>query len=250
MGAVIRLKNVNIGQSPLGVVTTAFLPNPTMTFVPSVNGAITTLPTGVTLSKIGSPVFTKDYAQGQGTTDYLKTNYQRDSSKSFTLAAVVKRDATTGLQFYAGDYHNASHPKYKNNAGMAIIGSGTQGLRPVIHLLSGAIFSSANTPEPLKTGVNLSQWYFTCLTVNTETNTAEFYVPALGVIWSESLSAPMRPLEVDENIMFLGNESGAGGSSAQIALAAFYERHFTQEEVMQQYEFAKNYCASKGMSVN
>ncbi|PAT63914.1 LamG-like jellyroll fold domain-containing protein [Psychrobacter sp. JB193] len=250
MGSVIRLKNLNIGSSPLGAISVPFLPDSTMTLVPSVNGVVSKLPAGVTLTPVGSPTVTADYIQGNANVNYLTTNYVRDSTKSFTLALVMKRDAVNGTQFYAGDYHNASHPKYPNNAGMGIISTSTQGIRPTIHLTSGSIFSTSNMPAALNTGVNLGEWYFACLTVNATTKTATLYVPALNVAWTDTYTSEMRPLEYDETFNFVGNVSGASGGAAYLAQLSFYERHFTQAEVMQQYELSKRYCQAKGLTVN
>lgn len=250
MGVVIRLKNVNIGASPLGVIKQGFLSQGTMTLVPSVDGVVSRLPTGINLTSVGTPVVTAQYMQGNGTINYLKTNYVRDSTKDFTLAVVLRRDAVDGTQFYAGDYHNASDINNPINTGMGIISTGATGIRPVVHLTAGAAFSTEDMPTALSTGVQLQEWYFACLTVNASARTGTLYVPALGVAWTSTWEAAMRPLEPTEYISFLGNSSGASGGAAKLALASFYERAFTQAEVTQQHTLAKDFCASKGLTIN
>lgn len=250
MSAIIRLKNVNIGSSPLGTIVFNFLPNGTMTVLPSENGVASSLPEGVSISKVGSPTVTGDYISGNSNINYFSTNYVRNSNKSFTLAVVVKRNAVDGTQVFAGDYHSSSHPKYPNNAGMGIIATGANGIRPTIHLTSGSIFRMSNAPAALATGVTVGEWYFACLSVDATNKTATMYVPALDVAWTDTYSAEMRPLEYDEYFNFVGNVSGAGGGAAYLAQMSFYERYFTQTEVMQQYELSKAYCEAKGLVVN
>ncbi|HEM8709431.1 TPA: hypothetical protein U2Q76_000360 [Acinetobacter baumannii] len=251
MGTVIRLKNVSIGSSPLGMVhdENYSLPNGKMLFQPKTNLANSQDILGTAIvTEVGTPIYSSGYVQGKGTTSYLKTNFVRDSAKSFSLCIVGKRDATDGLQLFAGDYHNNTDPARPYDTGCGIFGAGPHGLRPTLISTIGNIFSS-NIPAAL-TNITISEWHFACLTVDVVNKLATFYVPELNLTWPVSFSStPLKPLVAGEYFYIAGSSGLTVGADPFTSYTSFHERVFTAEEVTRQYQNAKQYCATKGITV-
>lgn len=248
---VIRLLGVSIGSSPLGMVhdENYSIPNGKLLFQPKTNlaGSQDILGNAI-LSEVGAPVYSAGYVQGTGTSAYLKSNFVRDTTKSFSLCVVAKRDATTGLQFYAGDYHNTADPAHTYDNGAGIFASGVNGLRPTLFLDTGGNLFANNIPAALAT-ITTGEWHFACLTVDTVNKVAKFHVPELNLVWQLSYSTNLKGLNATEFLTIGGNAGGASGDSAFVSFASFHERAFTNDEVNRQYQNAKQYGASKGITV-
>ncbi|MEJ5137705.1 MULTISPECIES: hypothetical protein [Acinetobacter] len=251
MGTVIRLKNVSIGSSPLGMVhdVNYSIESGKLLFQPKTNlaGSQDILGNAI-LSEVGIPVYAAGYVQGTGTTAYLKSNFVRDTTKSFTLCVVAKRDATTGLQFFAGDYHNNTAPSQGWDAGAGIFASGTYGFRPTLFLASGGNLFSNNIPSALNS-ISVGEWHFACLTVDTVSKIAKFHVPEIGLVWQLNYTGELKALAASEFFTIGGNTGGASGDPAFVSFASFHERVFSADDVNRQYQNAKQYCATKGITV-
>lgn len=251
MGVVIRLPKVSIGSSPLGRVhdVNYSVPNGKLLFQPKTNLAGSQDILGNTiLTEVGTPTYAAGYVQGAGTTAYLKSNFVRDTTKSFALCVVAKRDATNGLQFFAGDYHNSTDPAHTYDNGAGIFASGVNGLRPTLFLDTGGNLFSSNIPAALAT-LKTGEWHFACLTVDTLNKVAKFHVPELNLIWQLSYLTNLKTLNATEFFTIGGNAGGASGDPAFVSFASFHERAFTNDDVNRQYQNAKQHCATKGITV-
>lgn len=243
MGTVIRLTDVSINDDSLGIIPLDgySLENAAMRIYPTTSLAASQDQEGnYSVQAVGAPVFGDGYLKGTGTTAYLKTNYVRDVTKSFTFCVVAKRDATDGLQFYLGDYRNLP------DAGAGIFAGGVYGLRPTLFTQAGGnIF--ANPPSALQNYAT-GKWHFACLTVDTINKIASFYVPENNYLWEINFTDSLK-LNGTDPIVLGGNLSGASGADAFVAFATVHERVFTAEDVELQYINAKAYCQKHGITV-
>lgn len=251
MGTVIRLKNVSIGSSPLGMVhdQNYSIDGAKILFQPKINLANSQDIMGnAIVTEVGVPVYSGGYVQGKGTTAYLKTNYVRDITKSFTLCIVGKRDATDGLQLFAGDYHNNTDPARPYDTGCGIFGAGGHGLRPTLFTSAGNLFSS-NIPAALTT-ITSSEWHFACLTIDAVNKLATFFVPELNLTWPVSFaSTPLKAMVAGEFFNIAGSSGLTVGADPFTSYVSVHERVFTAEDVNRQYQNAKQCCATKGITV-
>lgn len=247
MSAILRIRNLSVGNTPFGRINTA-LDGVKLLYTTDESGISYISPNNTEHRIVGNPVITPQYIKGSGTTSYIDTGYRRDASKSFSIAVVAKRDGADGLQFYAGDYHNSSHPENPRDVGMGILAAGDANMRTSI--IGTGKFGGPNTPSDIINGLQVGTWYFACLTMDVDKKEGHFYVPAVGVDWTETWDVTFSDSLNDyETISIAGNSAGASGSDAFVSYMAFYERAITSQEVEQQYNIAKEHCLKKGITV-